>query len=69
MLVMQDKLVQTAEELQPSHRTVPLQVARNGAAFTARLSAHDSIQESERKHFWPLGRRPDDHPSLSELGF
>ncbi len=26
------------------------------------------IEESERKFFWPLGRRPDDHPSLSELG-
>ncbi|MEZ0533555.1 DUF1348 family protein [Enterobacter sp. KB-221C9] len=26
------------------------------------------IQESERKFFWPLGRRPDDHPSLSDLG-
>ena len=26
------------------------------------------IQASERKFFWPLGRRPDDHPSLSELG-
>ncbi len=26
------------------------------------------ITESERKFFWPLGRRPDDHPSLSELG-
>ena len=26
------------------------------------------IQESERKYHWPLGRRPDDHPSLSELG-
>ena len=25
------------------------------------------IQESERKYHWPLGRRPDDHPSLSEL--
>ena len=25
------------------------------------------IQESERKYYWPLGRRPDDHPSLSEL--
>ena len=21
-----------------------------------------------RKYFWPLGRRPDDHPGLSELG-
>ena len=25
------------------------------------------IKESERKFFWPLGRRPDDHPGLSEL--
>ena len=27
------------------------------------------IKESDRKYFWPLGRRPDDHASLSELGF
>lgn len=27
-----------------------------------------TIKESERKFFWDLGRRPDDHPSLSELG-
>lgn len=26
------------------------------------------IQESERKFHWPQGRRPDDHPGLSELG-
>ena len=26
------------------------------------------IKESERKYRWPLGRRPDDHPGLSELG-
>ena len=26
------------------------------------------IAESDRKYHWPLGRRPDDHPSLSELG-
>ena len=26
------------------------------------------IKESERKYHWPLGRRPDDHPGLSELG-
>ncbi|WP_434635014.1 DUF1348 family protein [Chromobacterium sp. CV08] len=26
------------------------------------------IAESERKFFWPLGRRPDAHPGLSELG-
>jgi nuclear transport factor 2 (NTF2) superfamily protein len=27
------------------------------------------IAESERKFHWPQGRRPDEHPSLSELGF
>ena len=26
------------------------------------------ISEDERKYHWPLGRRPDDHPGLSELG-
>ena len=26
------------------------------------------IAESDRKYHWPLGRRPDDHPGLSELG-
>ena len=26
------------------------------------------ITESERKYRWPLGRRPDDHPSLSAVG-
>ena len=26
------------------------------------------IATSERKYHWPLGRRPDEHPGLSELG-
>ena len=26
------------------------------------------ISEAERKYRWPLGRRPDNYPSLSELG-
>ncbi len=26
------------------------------------------IKETERKFHWPSGRRPDDHPSLSDLG-
>ena len=26
------------------------------------------ILDIERKFLWPLGRRPDDHPGLSELG-
>ena len=27
------------------------------------------ITEEERRFHWPLGRRPDDHPGLTELGF
>jgi nuclear transport factor 2 (NTF2) superfamily protein len=27
------------------------------------------IKESDRKFHWPLGRRPDGHASLSDLGF
>ena len=27
------------------------------------------IHESDRRYHWPLGRRPDDHPSLTDLGF
>jgi nuclear transport factor 2 (NTF2) superfamily protein len=26
------------------------------------------IKEAERAYHWPAGRRPDDHPGLSELG-
>ncbi len=26
------------------------------------------IAEKERKYFWPAGRRPDEHPGLTELG-
>jgi len=26
------------------------------------------IAQADRKFFWPLGRRPDDHPGLTELG-
>ncbi len=26
------------------------------------------IQEADRKYRWPLGRRPDSHPGLSDLG-
>jgi uncharacterized protein len=27
------------------------------------------IKETERKYHWQLGRRPDNHPELSDLGF
>lgn len=28
-----------------------------------------AIRGEDRRFHWPLGRRPDDHPGLSELGF
>lgn len=41
----------------------------NGYMAVRHASINDlDITESERKFHWPLGRRPDEHPSLSELG-
>lgn len=41
----------------------------NGLMRRRLASINDlSIKESERKYHWPLGRRPDSHPSLTELG-
>jgi uncharacterized protein len=39
--------------------------------MTARYASINDlpIEESERAYHWPLGRRPDDHPGLSDLGF
>jgi len=34
----------------------------------ASINEH-TINEKDRKFRWSLGRRPDDHPELSELGF
>ena len=40
-----------------------------GGAFE-KLSSDlsEPIREEEREFRWPLGRRPDDHPGLSDLG-
>lgn len=41
----------------------------NGLMRKRYASINDlAISESERLFHWPIGRRPDDHPSLSELG-
>ncbi len=43
--------------------------AENGLMQKRFASINDlHILESERQFFWELGRRPDNHPSLSELG-
>jgi uncharacterized protein len=42
----------------------------NGLMRVRLASINDlPITEGERKYHWPLGRRPDDHPGLSDLGF
>ena len=42
----------------------------DGLMHTRYSSINDlPIKESDRKFHWPLGRRPDDHPGLSEFGF
>lgn len=41
----------------------------NGLMAVRHASINDlPIKAEDRKYFWPLGRRPDDHPSLSDLG-
>jgi hypothetical protein len=41
----------------------------NGLMARRYASINDlAIGESERKFRWPQGRRPDDHPGLSDLG-
>jgi nuclear transport factor 2 (NTF2) superfamily protein len=41
----------------------------NGFMARRLASINDlAIRQSDRKCHWPLGRRPDDHPGLSELG-
>jgi len=46
------------------------QFDENGLMTHRHASINDQrIAESDRKYHWPIGRRPDDHPSLSDLGF
>ncbi|MFC7328216.1 DUF1348 family protein [Marinactinospora rubrisoli] len=41
----------------------------NGLMRIRHASINDlPIREAERRFHWPLGRRPDDHPGLSDLG-
>jgi nuclear transport factor 2 (NTF2) superfamily protein len=39
--------------------------------MTSRFASINDLRilEADRKYQWALGRRPDDHPGLSELGF
>jgi hypothetical protein len=42
----------------------------NGLMRRRIASINDApIAAADRRYHWPLGRRPDDHPGLSDLGF
>ncbi|MFN4310222.1 MAG: DUF1348 family protein [Ferrovibrio sp.] len=52
-----------------SHGNEQWQFDANGLMERREASINDvRIAEADRKFHWPLGRRPDDHPGLSELG-
>ncbi|WAL99290.1 nuclear transport factor 2 family protein [Streptomyces sp. Je 1-369] len=41
----------------------------NGLMHTRHACINDvPIRDSDRLYHWPLGRRPDDHPGLTDLG-
>jgi nuclear transport factor 2 (NTF2) superfamily protein len=42
----------------------------NGLMTARHASINDlPIREEDRKYRWPLGKRPEDHPGLGDLGF
>jgi hypothetical protein len=47
-----------------------LKVGFSLRSFPRRIASINDlpIKDGERKYHWPLGRRPDDHASLSDLG-
>ncbi len=52
-----------------SHGNENWQFNEKGLMTERHASINDvPIKASERKFLWPAGRRPDDHPGLSELG-
>ena len=52
-----------------SHGNENWQFNEQGLMTNRHASINDQpIKEADRKFFWPLGRRPDDHPGLSDLG-
>ncbi|WP_341898615.1 nuclear transport factor 2 family protein [Ferrovibrio terrae] len=52
-----------------SHGNEQWQFDADGLMERREASINDvRIAESDRKFHWPLGRRPDDHPGLTDLG-
>ena len=57
-------------EVGAKHETTPMVKMEQRNVFSNRHASINEhpISEEERKFRWPLGRRPDDHPGLSDLG-
>jgi nuclear transport factor 2 (NTF2) superfamily protein len=52
-----------------SHGNEQWEFDEHGLMRRREASINDlAIDEAQRKFHWPLGRRPDDHPGLTELG-
>ena len=52
-----------------SHGNENWEFSKLGLMVERHASINDQkIEESDRLFLWPQGRRPDDHPGLSELG-
>lgn len=52
-----------------SHGNENWEFESSGLMLHRHASINDQrISAEERKFFWPLGRRPDEHPGLSDLG-
>lgn len=52
-----------------SHGNENWAFSEGGLMVERHASINDvAIAETERKFHWPLGRRPDNHPGLSDLG-
>ena len=54
-----------------SHQSATVLTAFNPEGYMQRRYASINdlpIPEAGRKFHWPAGRRPDDHPSLTDLG-
>ena len=52
-----------------SHGNEQWEFDEHGLMRRREASINDvAIEEHERKFHWPLGRRPDEHPGLTEMG-
>ena len=63
------KKVRLAEDAWNTREPVRVSLAYTPDSVWRNRADNDlPIAEADRKYHWPLGRRPDDHPGLSDFG-